>query len=294
MAEVIEEELDDVFGLVADRTRLEILRALWEARVESDEEESTVPFSRLRDHVGVEDSGRFNYHLDELVPQFVSQRDEGYTLTHAGTQVIGAAISGVYTNTDASFEPTPAGACPVSKCDGVMEIAYQSGTIDFGCNICENQYQINAPPILVDAHDLQHNPDVVHKFSLNVIQKTTRGFCHFCSGPLETGLELSEPVDDLDFVHVSHECQECGYVLTTNAMLEVLDHPVVVSALHEAGLDYREILFEANTDVIETTQQIVQQDPVQIEVGVETIALELTLVLDETLEIVESNRNYVD
>jgi DNA-binding transcriptional ArsR family regulator len=294
MGEVIENELDDVFGLVADRTRLEILRALWDERTGRDDYDSRVSFSALRERVGVEDSGRFNYHLDELVPQFVSHEEDGYALTHAGTQIIGAAVSGIYTETDTSFEPTPAGECPSPSCDGRIEIAYESGVVDFGCDTCDEQYRIQAPPILVAAHDLQENPEIGWMYSLNVIQKTTRGFCHLCSGPTETDLELSEQVDDTDIVSVDHHCQECGSVATTSALLEVLDHPAVVSALHEAGLDYREVFFEANNTVLDSTQQIVQHDPVRIEVGVETTTLELTLLLDENLEIIESSRNYVE
>lgn len=87
MTEAIEDELGEAFGLVDDETRLEILWGLWEERIDTDHRETEpVSFSELRGRVGVEDSGRFNYHLDQLVPRFVEQGEDGYTLTYAGTK----------------------------------------------------------------------------------------------------------------------------------------------------------------------------------------------------------------
>ncbi|ERH10091.1 MAG: hypothetical protein J07HX64_01860 [halophilic archaeon J07HX64] len=53
-------------------------------------------FSSLQDRAGVEDGGRFNYHLGKLVPEFVREDDAEYALTHAGEQLIGDAVSGMY------------------------------------------------------------------------------------------------------------------------------------------------------------------------------------------------------
>jgi DNA-binding transcriptional ArsR family regulator len=89
----LDHELGEIFGLVADPTRLEILKALWEERTAHEGHgQEPVDFSTLREAVGVRDSGRFNYHLDSLVPEFVSQEDDGYTLTFAGSNIVGAAV----------------------------------------------------------------------------------------------------------------------------------------------------------------------------------------------------------
>jgi hypothetical protein len=88
------DDLEAAFSLVANELRFQILQALWEAQ---RTDELPVPFSELFDSVEVGDSGQFNYHLDKLVPRFVRDADDGYELTFAGEQVIGAAASGVYT-----------------------------------------------------------------------------------------------------------------------------------------------------------------------------------------------------
>lgn len=81
------EELDDptdALEALGNETRLAILRTLAEA-------DEPLPFSELRDRVGVRDSGRFNYHLSRLCEYFVRERSDGYELGHAGTRLIATA-----------------------------------------------------------------------------------------------------------------------------------------------------------------------------------------------------------
>jgi len=67
----------DVFGVVADETRMTILRALAEAPYE--EYEGALTFSELRELAGIRDSGKFNYHLDTLGGLFAERPEDGYT-----------------------------------------------------------------------------------------------------------------------------------------------------------------------------------------------------------------------
>jgi hypothetical protein len=92
-AEVKEIPPADAFSLLGHELRIGIVRALWRA---GDDE---VSFSKLRERAGMPDSGQFNYHLGELVGTFVreSEEAEGYELTYAGRQVIGAILDGTYT-----------------------------------------------------------------------------------------------------------------------------------------------------------------------------------------------------
>ncbi|MFC7072316.1 winged helix-turn-helix domain-containing protein [Halovenus rubra] len=70
-------------SLLADETRIAILTELYAV---SDTE--GLSFSTLRRQVGVSDSGRFNYHLDQLSGELVRKRDEKYTLTSVGKQLV--------------------------------------------------------------------------------------------------------------------------------------------------------------------------------------------------------------
>jgi DNA-binding HxlR family transcriptional regulator len=69
--------------LLGDGTRLATLRAVAAA-------EGPVSFSALRRTVGVDDSGRFNYHLRRLTGVYVERNEAGYTLLPAGRDALAA------------------------------------------------------------------------------------------------------------------------------------------------------------------------------------------------------------
>lgn len=79
-----EREPTDALAVLADETRIAILRALADA-------DGVLAFTELRRRAGVDDAGRFNYHLTKLCEHFVREVDGGYALGHAGTRVVAAA-----------------------------------------------------------------------------------------------------------------------------------------------------------------------------------------------------------
>jgi DNA-binding HxlR family transcriptional regulator len=64
------------FELLSDETRVRIVRELARS--------GPLRFSTLRQAVGAEDSGRFNYHLERLRKGVVEKGESGYDLTPAG------------------------------------------------------------------------------------------------------------------------------------------------------------------------------------------------------------------
>jgi hypothetical protein len=76
-------------SLLADETRIRILRALY--AVQSEETDCDgLPFSTLRRRADVTDSGRFNYHLNQLSGKLVTKRDGRYVLTPTGQRLVRA------------------------------------------------------------------------------------------------------------------------------------------------------------------------------------------------------------
>lgn len=82
--------------------------------------------------------------------------DDGYTLTQAGTQVVGAAVSGVYTHPEATLDGTPIEECPT--CESRMSANYESGHILLACTSCDTRITISAPPIVVEDHSGSRSP----------------------------------------------------------------------------------------------------------------------------------------
>lgn len=305
-----ESELADAFGALSSDIRVQILRELWDRQQEP--EYDPVSFSTLRRATGVRDSGRFNYHLDTLVPAFVREtadrdadghkdgagegekNDTGYRLTYAGQQVVGAATSGSYTDADAtSLDETPLGPCPNRDCSGMSTVSYESGWVDVSCDTCDTiGIRGSAPPVVAAA--ATEDPSVLGEFIIAQIQKLARGFCVLCDGRLE--LSVTEPRSDRELIHentgdesdtskveVLTECQECGNVGYVTAMTTVSDHPAVVAFLHEQGVDYREVWHEPWAASAE--ERLVSESPVRIEVRIPTDEETLILKLDGDLSV---------
>jgi DNA-directed RNA polymerase subunit M/transcription elongation factor TFIIS len=281
--------LEATFSLVANDIRLDILQTLWDSYTDDPEPEpEPVQFSTLKDRVGIRDSGQFHYHLDELVPQFVTHHEEGYTLTYAGARIIGATVSGIYTDTDVTIETRAIDDC--SNCGGTLGLRYKQGHAVVDCDGCDATRIMSAPPILVGAHDVEENPELLGTFTMTQLQQTMRGFCYLCSGPVEGSVAESSLDNESgadENVKVVYECTECGAPFYTAATTAVLDHPAVVSLLHDAGIDYREIPSWTISNTLNAKERIRDTDPAQVEVTVGIDDDELTLVLDETLDVVE-------
>lgn len=282
-------DLEAIFGVVAHEIRLEILRVLWEKY--SDDvafEPEPMSFSTLKDRVGVRDSGQFHYHLDKLVPRFLTRHEEGYTLTYAGGQVVGAAVSGVYSKTDTTLEPTAFEDCARSSCNGTVMLGYENGHVTAACSSCERRWTMAAPPILVEAHDAAQLPADIWRFGADQFRQLTHGFCHLCGGPVEGMLAATGETAELQSpVSAVYECSACGVLARTTAVDVVADHPAVVAALYDADADYRELPPWRLRETLGAEEHVSGDTDPTVEISMEIDGNELTIVLDEHLDVIE-------
>lgn len=101
----VREEGLEALEALGNEHRIAILQALAAA-------DDPLPFSELRRRVGVDDTGRFNYHLTELQDRFVRQSDGGYELGYAGERLV-LAGAGLDPETATAMESTEGAECPV-------------------------------------------------------------------------------------------------------------------------------------------------------------------------------------
>lgn len=84
--------------------------------------------------------------------------------------------------------------------------------------------------------------------------------------------------------------QGCGSVSHTTAGVLVLDHPTVVSLLHEAGIDYRRVPLWERPRAFEYEETVRSEDPVRVDVTLTVEDRTLTVVLDGNLDVIEYRR----
>ena len=293
------DELESVFGLIADETRIAVLLELWERQVEGD---PVVGFSDLRRAVGVRDSGGFNYHLDRLRPRFVRKVEDGYTLSYAGRQVVTAAASGVLTVEDDGTEPVVVGDC--LPCGGEVAAEFGAGTVRIECRDCGLLTgEFDAPPNLVAASDDQSLPALLWDYWGTQFRQAVRGFCPHCGGrmsvrdPPGPGDAFSvdadgEEDDDSDISVVVYVCEGCRARIHTGLIQVLVDHPATIAFCFEHGFDPRETpSWDSDLEpLLDHESDVVAEDPLRVEATLSVGDETLVLALDDEMNVVDYRR----
>lgn len=263
------DDAEAAFGAVADELRIRILRALWEA-------DDPLSFSALRERVDVDDSGRFNYHLGKLRGRFVEQTADGYELRFAGSRLVGALYSGVFTE-EASVGPVPVdGTC--TNCGGDLEASYEDERGRVDCTNCDVVLLSGGvPPAFVDDRE-DDLATALDGYFRTMLREVRAGFCTQCSGPVAGRLE-----HDTDH----GRCSSASAVAGRSAGLRPPSHSTtaVVSFYYEHGLDVRTV---PNWEVDWLHDATDDGDAARVAVALD--GDELELVVDESLAVSTAER----
>lgn len=270
----------EAFALLGDETRVAILEAL---AGRSDDPRS---FAQLREAVGVEDSGRFNYHLGKLVGRFVEKSDDGYRLTFAGSRVVGAVYEGTYAEGDA-IEPIAMDAdCP--ECGGGLELAYRDERIRIACVDCgERLSEFGFPPGAIAGRDPADLPELLTSHMATMLDRLRAGICMNCSGAVSPTFD---PTDENTGVSVEFACERCHSRVATSLASTVLTEAPVVAFHYDHGVDVRQALPWALPWLVESEAEQVSESPPRYAVTGTLDGERLRVEIDETLDVLETHR----
>jgi hypothetical protein len=274
----------DVFSLLGDERRLEIIVALRDAPTD------TVSFSDLHDAVELADSGQFNYHLSKLVGQFVAKRPEGYELTSAGRRVARAIAAGLYTQ---SPEITPfAIDSQCIECGSTeMEARYTDEQFQISCTACEQVIiQVSAPPSIIRDRDPIEALDAFEQWSfMQVDAVLEHDLCPYCAGPVDRTLSQDTPNQRPIEALPRYECRVCGGSVTTSFGAIAVRDPVV-SAFQERHdlVDESDYYWEVDQFVGDDALEMVSDDPWRIQITFEGDDETCRVVLDDSHRIVRT------
>lgn len=270
---------EDVFALLGNETRVNILRALWDAP------ESRMAFSDLYDSVELNDTGQFNYHLGKLTGTFVKKTDEGYELSFAGEQVIGAVLSGVYTETR-NIDPIDIDD-PCHYCGGQLRAHYSDEFVRIECDDCEMFVtNFDVPPGILDGRDRADLPFVFNQWIKSKFIQMLSGFCPACIGPITTTID-SDPDEPFRTVSVEHRCTRCGNTGASHIGAAFIDHPALVQFHDEHDIDLRTTPLWQVEWLFEDHATIVSDDPLRIRVTATIDGDTLSLLVDDDLTVIE-------
>ncbi|WP_227353309.1 ArsR/SmtB family transcription factor [Haladaptatus salinisoli] len=269
---------EEAFSLLGNDTRIDIVRALWEA-------DEPLSFSELHDRIALRDSGQFNYHLNKLVGLFVRQKDGKYQLPFAGHRVIGAILSGTYTRhgESATFELDT--RC--IECGGTLEAEYEEEMVTVRCSSCDEQRAMfGFPPGAFEGRSVEDLPRTFERWLRNAFSVAADGICLNCSGRTVGALVTdSEHFGDDQTAGVEFVCERCGDYVSGNVGTYLLQHPAVVAFHYDRGVDLsRDSAWELEW-LGEDDARIVSEDPLSVEYTVELGGDELELTVDSDLKV---------
>ncbi|MFC7226195.1 helix-turn-helix domain-containing protein [Salinirubellus salinus] len=284
------EAAETAFSLVGNETRAEILRVLGEDPWEP------ASFSDLRSAVDPDiDSGQFNYHLQQLVGVFVERTDEGYRLRSRGATLYRTLRAGTFTRSpdvaafDAGFD--------CHFCGGRPEARYGDGTFDLECPDCGHLYTHSmAPPsTFEDVPTPEDLLDRVDSYTRHQVLAYARGVCPHCVTGLDVSLVDAEDVwtesaGDLT-LFARYHCPHCDNRHFVSLGMALLSYPALVAFCYERGLDVTSVPhWELEFVATDRTVTVHSRDPWEVSLAVALEGDRLELVVDDSLEVVETHR----
>ncbi|WP_323674752.1 winged helix-turn-helix domain-containing protein [Halorubellus sp. PRR65] len=282
------DRVSDAFAALGDDTRVAILEALVDARRETPDDPG-LSFSGLRERVGVEDSGRFNYHLGKLRGRFTTVEDGEYSLTEAGNEVVGGILAGTYDDA-LDLDPTPLDeACPL--CGAAAVAHFGDGQLRVECEADHPLLVTALPPAAASDRSTAEIVDFAVRKTYAQLDLVTAGICSECYGHVQSEIRPVEADDDAIPSFAYHtECTRCGYVTGSVAAVAALRDAAFVAFCHEHGVTVGDRLPWTLPGIVDDDTTAVSEDPSRYETSFELDGDRLVVTLDDRGEVVDTAR----
>lgn len=288
----------DVFRLLADEIRVDILRAVAVSQYELEQVGSgaaELSFSEIYDHVDVENTSKLSYHLGELTGVYLRKSDDGYSLSHAGERIVRFILSGNYEQPE-SFEAEPVDGVCIFCGEEALEASLSHQFFRIDCTACEQQVvgqPITAAQVKTwDGESLVQSAKVRSAADAKQIR---RGMCPECGAQLSANVvEVPDsPLPETDSFVVTSSCEECFREYNSPLTYSVVYHPASIAFHWEHGIDvtvygiweFHEFVYEGRW-----TSEQVGADPDVYEVVFRCGDDALRLALDSTATVVRTER----
>jgi hypothetical protein len=234
----------DVFGLLSDETRVDVLRAIALAQSERDVAESgsgvtALSFSEVYERVDVDNTSKLSYHLGELVGTFLRKDDEHYSFTHAGEQIVRFILAENYEQPPDFGPQETAGTCLFCGASPLIAgVSEQYFTVT--CPDCERPVFAHK---VTPAEGRTHGDDalvgrVKRRMAADYAQ-VRQGACPECGGRVDSDvreLDAGMLPEGAELLAVDR-CTECLRQYNSPLPYAVAYHPASVAFHWERGVD---------------------------------------------------------
>lgn len=297
---------EDAFAALGNEIRVRILRTLWQVDAmrrydDANEAEKTITFSELRRRVDIEDNGQFNYHLSELVPEFVRQTEEGYRLSGAGKEIARTVVA-VSATDDVELSTAIPQDCPL--CSASMRLVYEDQWLQIQCTECAGLFGDRMPdgavyfahyPVggLSDWPPEQSLEKGLHRCLLDNVH-LMRGLCPECGGRVSGSVTLHDetagiqsPGGDAQFrAWAERRCETCRFAKSLPVELFVIGTTPAIGFLDTLGIDALALPWGEFLDLLDhRTETTIDTDPLRVSVTFEGNEDALCVTVDESMTV---------
>jgi hypothetical protein len=286
----------EVFGLLSDEIRVDILEAIAIAESEAESFGSgpvELAFSDIYERVDVDNTSKLSYHLGELVGPLLRKTDRGYSFTHAGEQFVRMILADNYEQPP-DFGPVEIdGHCMF--CGGSdLEAGLQYQFFVVHCQDCDRPLAGHpVTPTLVRSADGTALVDRAGTKMALDYRRIRTGSCIGCAGTLSTtvydGDEL--PVESPYSFLVFDECQQCLRQYSGPMSYGVAYHPAALAFHWDHGLDLSTRgMWELHEHADRWTAERLSTDPDEYRVVMRHDPEELHVYLDGNATVTRTER----
>jgi hypothetical protein len=240
-----EQTAEEVFRLLSDETRLDILRTVARAQHDGEFEMATeLSFSEIYDRVSVDNSSKLSYHLNELTGTFLRKHQNGYAFTHAGERLTRFVLAGNYRQPQ-EIDPIEVDVGCVHCTETGLQATCREQYFMIVCPACERpNFSLQVTPAQVQAHEGDVLLDAITWELVGDILKMRQGVCPSCGGSIATEvLDTSEGSDEErapgSFATCS-VCEQCLLPMNVPLPHAVVYHPESVAFHWDHGVDIME------------------------------------------------------
>lgn len=283
---------EEVFALLGHEIRLDILRAFFEKYEPVDPESRsevrdrrTLSYAELMAAIEMEDSGKFNYHLEKLRGAYVEKVEAGYMPTASAIALYETVVANRPTESmSADFEIEE--VCP--NCGSGLRGRYEQEFLTVDCPACDLfwgvTYRFPKNGLAIrkeeDVYEALYDRMMYH------VGLARTGQCPSCAGVTSATMPR-ERLDNESTPTVELSCGTCSWFVTVDIVSALQFEPRVTSALLEIGIPLgKSSSMRATEQVLpDVTGRIGSDDPFHATIVITYDDSVAEIVVDDRLKI---------
>lgn len=283
---------EEAFALLSHEIRLDILRAFFDryapvdpASLSEARTRRTLSYAELMTATDMEDSGKFNYHLEKLRGAYVEKVEGGYVPTASAIALYETVIANRPTelvSTDFEIDE----ACP--NCGSELRGQYEQEFLTVDCPACDlfwgATYRFPKNGLVVREGEGVY--EALYDRMMYHVGLARSGQCPSCAGITNVTVPRDR-LDDESTPTVELSCRTCSWFVTVDIVSALQFEPRVTSALLDIGIRLSESSSMRATEQVlpDVTGRIDSDEPFYATVVITYDDAVAEIVVDDSLGV---------